>query len=244
MSGLDRHVRRTGRDYLEAFMRLLPLGEAWPRFEPTRESYLKYEKQEPGHTLWNVCRGLCEYWGFVDSRAADLLERETDPRLSVEMFVDWERNWGLPDPCFFQPDNGNLEGRRALLMLKMTLLGGQSRAFFEWVARKLGYTIRIREYSPFMVGISRVGGTLGVDGFPRWQIGPPEMRFYWTVSVAGIQLIWFRVTAGIVGVDPHLRMGIPEDLECLLNRWKPAQTQIVFDLSGTDAPNNPMAGTP
>lgn len=243
MSGLDRHVRRTGRDYLEAFMRLLPQGQAWPRFEPTRESYLKYEKQEPGHVLWNVCRGLCAYWGFVDSRAADLLERETDPRLSVEMFTDWERNWGLPDPCFFH-DGGNMEGRRALLMLKMTMLGAQSRAFFEWVARQLGYSIRIREYSPFMVGISRVGGTLGTDGFPRWQIGPPEMRFYWTVAVAGIQLIWFRVTAGIVGVDPHLRMGYPEDLHCLLNRWKPAQTQIVLDFSGTDAPQNPMAGTP
>ena len=157
------------------------------------------------------------------------------------MFPDWERAWGLPDNCFFH-DNGDLETRRAILLLKMTLLGAPSRAFFLWVAQKLGYSIKIREYAPFMVGISRVGGTLDDAGFPRWQIGPPEMRYYWTVSVAGIRLVWFRVTHGIVGVDPHLRIGIPEDLECLFNRWKPAHTQIVFDLS--DPPFNPMAGTP
>src|SRR4029077_11391900 len=224
-------------------MRRVPVGQAWRRFEPRDESLQDPYQKDPGDILWKVCRGLCAYWGFVDSRAADLLERETDPRLSVEMFTDWERNWGLPDPCFFH-DDGNMEGRRNLLMLKMTLLGGQSRAFFEWVARELGYSITIREYSPFMVGISRVGLHLDGAGFPIWQIGPPEMRFYWTVTIAGIQLMWFRVTAGIVGVDPHLRMGIPEDLECLLNRWKPAHTQIVFDFSGTDAPQNPMAGTP
>ena len=72
--------------------------------------------------------GLAEYWGFVDGRAADLLEIETDPRYSVEMFSDWERNWGLPDPCFFRhPDS--LSERRRILMLKMTLLGGQSQNF-------------------------------------------------------------------------------------------------------------------
>ena len=62
-------------------------------------------------------------------------------------------------------------------MMKMTMMGGQSRSFFIWVAQQLGYTITIREYSPFMVGISRVGLTLDDQGYPKWQIGPPEMRF-------------------------------------------------------------------
>lgn len=241
----DRHVRRSGKDYTDAFMRLLPVGQAWPRYEPTEQEIIKArgKRDTAGTVLWRTVRGLCEYWGFVDSRAADLLERETDPRYAVEMFPDWERAWGLPDKCFFH-DNGDLESRRAILLLKMTLLGGQSQSFFLWVAQKLGYQIRIREYAPFMVGISQVGGVLDEAGFPRWQIGPPEIRFYWTVEVAGVRLVWFRVTHGIVGVDPHLRIGFPEDLECLFNRWKPAHTQIVFDLSGIENPNNPMAGTP
>jgi uncharacterized protein YmfQ (DUF2313 family) len=225
----DHHVRRTGDDYTQAFLALLPEGQAWPRHFDSTE--------------YKACNGLSQYWGFVDSRAADLLERESDPRLAVELFPDWERNWGLPDPCFFH-DGGDLASRRAILMLKMTLLGGQSRDFFVEVAKRLGYSITIREYSPFMVGISQVGDVRDDRGFPRWQIGPPEMRYCWSIAVADIQLVWFRVDAGQCGVDPHLRIGFPEDLECLLNKWKPAHTEIVLDFSGVNNPNNPMAGTP
>jgi uncharacterized protein YmfQ (DUF2313 family) len=231
----DKHVRRSGDDYAQAMLSLLPQGQAWPK--------------NPGTTLQRAITGLALYWGFVDARAADLLETESDPRLAVELFPDWERNWGLPDPCFFH-DNGDLESRRAILMLKMTLIGGQSREFFMWVAERLGYTIHITEYAPFMAGISQVGDTRTppLDPSPlvgefRWYIGPPEMRFYWTVSVSGVSLIWFRATAGQAGVDPHLRIGIPEDLECLFNKWKPAHTQIVFDFSNM-SDLGPMEGTP
>ena len=52
------------------------------------------------------------------------------------------------------------------------------------------------------------------------------------------------LAAGQCGVDPHLQFGIPADLECVLNRWKPAHTQIIFDLGGLSNPDDPMAGTP
>ena len=81
--------------------------------------------------------------------------------------------------------------------------------------------------------------------WPSYGIGvPQEARFYWTVHVSGASLIWFRVTSGQTGVDPHLRIGIADDLECLLNRWKPAHTIILFDYSGLEHPSDPMAGTP
>ena len=59
------------------------------------------------------------------------------------------------------------------------------------------------------------------------------------------ELTWFRVgpIGGEVGVDPHLLIGLAEDLECLLNRWKPAHTEIVFDYSGLTNGGS-MAGTP
>src|SRR5215831_15862696 len=114
----DRHIRRSGSDYAQAFLSLLPKGQSWPR-------------QKPFSILARACEGLADYWGYVDGRAADLLERESDPRLTLELLSDWERNWGLPDPCF--PGGGTtLEQRRRTLLLKMTLLGGQSRAFFYW----------------------------------------------------------------------------------------------------------------
>lgn len=67
-------------------LNLLPRGQAWPR--------------EIDSTLVLTVNGLANYWGYVDGRAADLLETESDPRTTVELLPDWERNWGLPDPCF------------------------------------------------------------------------------------------------------------------------------------------------
>ena len=226
----DRHVRRSGSDYAHALLALLPTGQAWPR--------------DIGSALSRTVAGLCEYWGFVDGRAADLLERETDPRYTLEMMSDWERAFGLPDKCLTEPLT--MEDRRKALMTRITMLGGQSREFFIALAASIGYAITITEYRPWMVGIDRVGMT--VDPYtgaqPAARLGPPENRFYWTVHVGLARLTWFRVTAGETGVDPHLRIGVASDLECLLRRYKPAHTEIVFDYSASDAFSDPMAGTP
>ena len=253
---IDRHVRRSGADYVQAFLRLLPQGNAWPR--------------QPDTTLVKTCTGLNEYRGFVDGRAADLLEIESDPRTTVELLPDWERNFGLPDPCYEAPQT--IGQRQLALVMRMTMLGGQSREFYIAVAAMIGYTITITEYRVFVVGIDRCGDNrvygdgsdpmfnewnqpiLNENGehvalnelseWPNYGLGPPENRFYSTVHVHEASLTWFRVTKGQTGVDPHLRIGLADDLECLLNRWKPAQSEIIFDYSGLGAPSDPMAGTP
>jgi uncharacterized protein YmfQ (DUF2313 family) len=232
----DSHVTRTGDDYAHAMQALLPQGQAWPRF---------YES-----VLMKTVRGLTGIWGDFELRASTLLEVESDPRTTVELLPDWERNWGLPDPCYTGPLT--IHDRQIALVLRMTMIGGQSRAFFIGVATFLGYTITITEYAPFMVGISNLGDTRTppLDPNPlvgdyRWYIGPPEMRFYWTVHVTGARLTWFRATQGQLGVDHHLEIGLAEDLECLLDRWKPAHTDIVFDYSNIGGhTDDPMAGTP
>jgi uncharacterized protein YmfQ (DUF2313 family) len=63
------------------------------------------------------------------------------------------------------------------------------------------------------------------------------------VHVHTTSLQWFRCASGQCGVDPHLRIGYATDLECILNRWKPGHTEIIFDYSG-QTPGDPMAGTP
>ena len=256
----DRHFRRDGEDYCSAFLALLPQGQAWPK--------------QPGSTLERACCGLAQYWGFVDSRAADLLERESDPRYTFELLPDWERNFGLPDPCYEAPQN--YAERIAELLRRMTMEGGQSRQFFIELAATLGYTVTITEYRTFVVGIDRVGdsrvyGAVGApdpimrnewgnpimnevgDGYvaegelsewPYYGLGPETNRFFWTVHVGNVNLIWFRCGASECGVDPHLRIELAEDLECLLNRWKPGHTQIIFDYAGQETPGDPMAGTP
>jgi uncharacterized protein YmfQ (DUF2313 family) len=224
----DRHVRRSGADYLAAFLSLLPTGPAWPR--------------DLASTMVLTWRGLVEYYGFVDGRAADLLERESDPRITVELLPDWERNWGLPDPCF--PSATTIAERQKMLVLAMTWMGGSSRAYFEKLMAWLGYgAITIGEWAPFMAGISRVGDTRPApDEHFRWYIGPPEMRFYWSVAMGKPSLIWFRASSGQAGVDHHLKFGLIDDMQCLLNRWKPAHTALVYDVAY--AALGPMDGTP
>lgn len=228
----DRHIRRGGEAYAEALTNLLPTGPAWPR---DRDSVLQA-----------VVAGLADIWGDkVDARAADLLERETDPRLALELLDEWETAFGIPDQCF--GEEYAIEARHNLLLFKMTLLGGQSRQWFIYIAAYFGYTIRIREFAPFMCGISECGDTRPDpmdDPYGwRWEIGPPEIRFWWTVRVDDASLQWFRASSGQAGVDPHLIIGTATDLECYLQRFKPAHTEVTFDYSGLQS-GGPMAGTP
>jgi uncharacterized protein YmfQ (DUF2313 family) len=221
----DRHVRRSGSNYAQAFLDLLPHGQAWTR--------------DLGSVLVRTCAGLADYWGYVDSRAADLLETESDPRATVELLPDWERAWGLPDPCVTDPPTALFE-RRANLVAKMTLLGAQSRAFFYSVAEKLGYTIQITELSPYMCGVSRCGDTRGQfnpddQSHYYWTLGPPENRFYWTVHVGALKVTYFHVNSSQCGIDRLMAFEAATDLECYFDRWKPAHTDIVYDYSPQEA---------
>jgi uncharacterized protein YmfQ (DUF2313 family) len=216
----DRHVRRSADDYAQALISLLPQGPAWPR--------------DPFSILVQAIVGLAQYWGFVDGRAADLLETESDPRLTLELLPDWERNWGLPDPCLIDPPT-DLTSRRLALVAKMTLLGAQSRAFFYSIAEALGYNITITERAPYMCGVSRVGDTRGSDPLApeeyRWRLGPPEMRYVWTVHVNAKKLVYFHCNSSRTGTDRLLHIGLASDIECFFDRYKPAHTEIVYDYS-------------
>ena len=228
----DRHVRRSGNDYAQAFLSLLPQGQAWPRYQDS--------------TLVLTCTGLSLYWGFVDGRAADLLETESDPRKTVELLPDWERNWGLPDPCF--PAATSISERQHLLVMIMTLLGGQSRAFFQQISHWTGYTISVKEWAPFMVGVSEVGDTryeYDQTGYYRWYLGPPEQRFYWSVAADTALIEWFRcgMLFSQCGIHPHVKIVTQSPVDCLLQRWRPAHTELVYDYSALQN-MGPMAGTP
>ena len=250
MKSDDRHVTRTGEDYATAMQALLPLGHAWPRDEDSM--------------LMRVVKGLTRIWGDFEDRSSTLLEMESDPRSTIELLPDWERNWGLPDPCYDAPQS--VYERQLQLVLRMTIEGAQSREFFIEVAARLGYTITITEYRTWVVGMDRCGDsrTIGdlppdpnrdewgreiydplgqhldqdeLSKWPTYGLGPPANNFYWSVHVSGAKLVWFRCGSGQCGVDPHLMIGIADDLECLLNRWKPAHTEIVFDYSGLTTPD-------
>jgi len=213
----DLHVRRGQPEYARALAALLPRGPAWPR--------------DPDTTLMRLMGGMAAIWADIDGRAGDLLERESDPRAPLELLPEWERAFGLPESCTAEPLT--IEARQQALVTKMVSIGGQSRAFFLGVAEGLGYDIRITEHAPFMAGMSRCGDTRDEYGDWRWEVGPPEIRFWWTVRVTGMRVMWFRTGGGggQCGIDPMVRISLATDLECLLRRWKPAHTDLVFDYS-------------
>jgi len=203
----DGFIRRDGEDYAQAFARLLPTGEAWSR--------------DPDGVLMQLVRGQAKIWGaVVDPRAADLLQVEADPRLTYELLSDWERAYGLPDPCV--PVVQTLPERRQALVQKIAMQGGQSRAFFIGIAASLGYAITIKEYVPFQFGLSSFGGSHG-------RFNPPAMRFVWRVSVKAGRLTRFRFGASSFGRDSFLSVRRAEDLECIFSRLKPAHTTLFFD---------------
>ena len=226
----DQHVRRTANDYATNFAALFPTGAAWAR--------------TPGSVFMNFITSLAQIFGFFDAQAAKLLETESDPRQTVDLLPDWNRNWGLPDPCV--QEGLSVSDQQKALVTKMTFMGGQSRQFFIQAAANIGYPISITEYSPYTCGISQCGDTRATyGGAYRWQCGAGTIRYYWTVNIGNTRLTWFRCGGGggQCGVDPSLRFSLATDLECLIQRWKPGHTTVIFSF-GNLGSFGPLAGTP
>jgi uncharacterized protein YmfQ (DUF2313 family) len=223
-------TRRSDTDYAAAWSNLLPSGSAWPGY--------------PGTVLQNFLLGMSGIWGAqsgdapicVDGRAADMVQIESDPRLTIQMLPDWETAFGLPDSCLAEPLT--IGDRHNALVSRYTMLGAQDPAFLVGIALGVGYAVTILEHSPFMCGISRVGDTRLLTGPStnyRWELGPSGIRQSFTVVVLNPRLSWFQCGLGQCGVDPMLRIGIFTDLECILTRIKPAHAVIIFNFSGVTA---------
>jgi uncharacterized protein YmfQ (DUF2313 family) len=234
---------RDAATFAGALAALLPEGPVWPR--------------RPDSVLMRALAGLAGVLERWATQAWVLLTYEAFPPAAQGMLSDWERVLGLPEPCL--PIVETEAERRAAVIEKLQRRpGGQSRAYYIEIARRLGYhhdvpvegtlaaelgvtvgstpQVTIREFAPFQCGVSRVGVTLFPDTIaPRWQLGSAQQRFTWRVSVPGKRLTWFRCGpgGGRCGRDSLLRIRRADDLECLLQRLKPAHTVVQFDYSGT-----------
>lgn len=213
--------QRTARSFAEALLALLPLGRVWPR--------------EASSTLARTIDGLAEVVGRWAARAGNFLLVEAFPPAAGVLLEDWERVLGLPDRCLIDWDP-TIDERRAAIRDKLANRpGGQSKAFFIQLAARLGYgDIAITEYQPFMAGVSRCGPHIDETGEVVWRVAPHAKRACWRITVAGPRLRWFRAGHGQsqAGVHPHLTIRRARDLECLLDRLKPAHTKLFFVYQG------------
>lgn len=190
-------MRASQADYLRLLMNLMPKGPAWTENDV-------------------LLSGEAEELARLHNRVMDLLE-EYDPRTTIELFSEWEKEYGLPDPCL--TIGPSLIERRAALVSKVFNIGGQSPAFFIAVAAALGFTITITEFHPFRVDINAVGDALYAE----------EWGYAWQVNGALTTIHEFAVELSQVG--DALRTWGNALLECVINRIKPAHTLVIYNYS-------------
>lgn len=181
--------------YRQQLVRLLPQGPAWP--------------QEDGDLAVRVLEALAKSYLSVHNDV-DQIPEEADPRTTTLLLDDWERAFGLPDPCLTAPVS--IADRRARLAQKVSWTGGQSRAFFIGLLETLGYPgCAITEFRPFRAN-SKCNAALNQGGW----------RYAWRVNVpvaANVRVMKANSRCN----EPLASWGDP-GLQCLLAQYKPAQT--------------------
>jgi uncharacterized protein YmfQ (DUF2313 family) len=168
---------------------------------------------EPQSTLTKSFEAMAEELARIDGRAGQLLA-EWDPQTAFELLDDWERVLGLPDDCVQGPQT--LEERRAAVLNKLTLIGGQTKEFYVKIAAKLGVIVTCRDFAEFRAGFSAAGDPVSNgDWVHAVEIAAPEVS---------VQL--FRAGRSTAG-DSLATWG-NEKLECALNDQAPAHAIMVF----------------
>ncbi len=193
----------TAEDYRDQLLALQPPGAALP--------------VDPDSTWGRLLQALADELARIDGRADDLVD-EADPRTTYELLPDWERVAGLPDAC--TPDGHTVDARRDALTGRIAGIGGQSAAYFIWLAADLGYSVTITEFRTADAGAAVAGDA--INGEPwrfAWQVNAPQT----TVTDA---------VAGSSGAGEPLRAWGNELLECVLRARRPAHTTVLFSYGG------------
>ena len=146
-----------------------------------------------------------------------LLLREIDPRYTYNLLELFEHNYGVPDYC---ADLAlTVADRRLAVLQKLVELGGQTPAYFEGIARALGYEdAHVVEYLPWTCN-SPCDSPISSD---QW-------RFVWAIQTAQAERVT-RFTCNSPCNEPLRSWSFIEPLLCLMNKLKPAHTLCYVDL--------------
>lgn len=205
--------------YKRLLIALLPKGKLWqPDDQPVFNSLLDAQSQE-------FCR--------VDERTQKM-KREVDPRTTDETLEDWETAFGLPDAC--TPDTQTVDERKAVLIQKMTTVGGLGKAYYEDVITRLGYTGTVKNWVNFVAGRARAGDPL-TNYFDRHfvagsvagtRLAEPGWRYYFNVEVEASEEEHF--VAGSLAGEPLAFSG-NELVQCNIRELKPAHAGVTFSFT-------------
>lgn len=187
-------------DYLNQLKKLLPQGIAW--------------NTGADSNLSKLLRALAEELTRVDNRGFQLTI-EVNPGRTTEMITDWEELVGLPDDCLGELAP-TLPERREDVLAVLRATGGQTAQYFISLAAAAGYDITVTTFEPFRVSQNAVGDPLY----------GAEWMFVWQVNSALNTIKYFKVNENAVG-DPLATWG-NDALECLIEKYKPAHTLVLY----------------
>lgn len=149
---------------------------------------------------------------------ADQLLLEADPRTASATLLDWERVYGLPESFITQAGiTQSVAERRAALVAKDAMQGGQSRAFYISFAATLGYVITINEFTPFNTELDTEQGITDELWQFVWQVNSPSTTVRELTTSDDTEMataVWGNTL-----------------LEGVINRYKPAHTYVIFAYS-------------
>lgn len=159
----------------------------------------------------------CEIQGVALDQSqidADVLLAELDPRTTSLLLPDWERNYGLPDPCAGQAQT--VAERRARLVQKVTERGGLSIPYFINVAERLGFPgVTITEFRPAKCTSKCTAAVYSAAWIGVWQVNVPQTETIRVLNVRG-------------RCNEPLRSWGNQILECVIRRLKPSDTHVLF----------------
>lgn len=186
--------------YSNLINQILPSGKAW--------------NKEQNSNLDKLSQGCVEEFFRIEKRANDLLI-ELDPTKTSELIPDWEKLLALPDAAFGEPETA--QERRNLIVLKLSLRGGQSRQYYIDLIKKLGFDITIDEFRPFRAGGSSCTDAINEDD---------DWRHTWRVNM--LQAAAFHFTAGDSSCDDAIVSYRNSLVQGIINKLRPAHTHVIF----------------
>lgn len=193
----------TEADYLLQLQELLPPGPAWPK--------------DDGASITRTLGALAAEFSRVDALALQVVD-EGDPRETAALLPDWERVAGLPDPLVMAAGQSqSVLERRAALVGRLTMLGGQSAAYFVSVAAALGYAVTVTEFRPQTT-----------EDNTEYAVQDEQYHFIWQINAA-LNTIRDLTTES----DTEMATAVWGNalLEATIKRYKPAHTLVLFAYS-------------
>lgn len=202
------------RKYKSLIRKLFPTGWAW-RFDQ-------------GSEFEALVEGLANEPCRIEERGFKFLD-EMDPNTTFELLTDWERLLGIPDECTPEDRELSIFERRVRVLQKLTTGGGQNEAFYILIADQLGYdigVIDVEDFKDFRVGEARVGDALNNSSLPGGGISSAGWAFTFQITAPAALVRQFRVGQSTVG--ERLVLFENEELECVIEKFKPAHTTVLF----------------